>query len=89
MTLMAELRIEPIGGDSSMREEVERAVEGLRREGLRFEVGPMGTSIQAESLDDVLEGVKAAHQAALQACPRIVTELVVDERTDKDEARLD
>lgn len=88
-SVVAEIRIEPIGSDGSMKDEVDRAVQSLRDQGLKLEVGPMGTTVQADSLDEILAGVKAAHEAACKSSPRVVTELVVDERMDKDEPRLD
>lgn len=82
--IVAQLQVEPIGKDTSMGEEVRRAVETLERKGLKIDIGPMGTSIESTSLDDIMDAAKAAHRAVCERAPRVVTHLTIDERLDED-----
>lgn len=42
---------------------VDRAIRVIQDSGLRYEVGPMETTIEGEDLDQLLDVAKAAHQA--------------------------
>jgi uncharacterized protein (TIGR00106 family) len=62
---------------------VPRAVEVLRRRGLKHQVTAMCTLVEGE-LEEVLEAVGEMHRAVLEAgAPRVVTTLKVDERRDR------
>jgi uncharacterized protein (TIGR00106 family) len=84
--VVAELSIIPVGEGTSERRYVEAAIEALRAMGLRPEVGPLGTALQADRLDDVLEAVRAAHRAVMDlGAQRVLVELRVDDRVDERE----
>lgn len=85
--MIAEFSITPIGeGDTSERGVVKAAVDAARSTGVEPRVGPFGSSIEAESLDEVFEAVRAAHEAAVRAgAKRVLLELRVDDRRDKAE----
>lgn len=77
--VIAELSIVPLAGED-MRPAVEIAVEVLKKSGLKYEVGAMGTTIEGE-LEQVLNVLKEAHQAVVGHGPeRVLTELRIDER---------
>ena len=42
---------------------VDRAIRVIQESGVRYEVGPMETTIEGEDLDQLLDVAKAAHQA--------------------------
>lgn len=83
--IVADLRIIPVGGSSSMEYPLEKVVQALEREGIRFTVGPLGTTLEAGSLDDLLTAVRVAHNAVLDDVPRVITQLTLDHRLDKEE----
>ncbi|MBW3583131.1 MAG: MTH1187 family thiamine-binding protein [Euryarchaeota archaeon] len=83
--IVAELRIVPVGDSSSMGEVIAEATAAIRAHGVKHKVGPLGTTLEAERLDDILDAVKAAHSAAIGIAPRVLTELTLDQRTDKEE----
>lgn len=83
--LVAELRIVPVGDGSSMEPAMEKVSDAMDATGLEYDVGPMGTTFEAETLDQVLDATKAVHEAVTGSAPRIVTELSIDHRTDKKE----
>lgn len=82
--LVAHVRIVPIGDDRSMRDAVEAAVKAIRAAGARFEVGPRGTVLEADSMEQILDVVEAAHRAVAGKVPRMELSLVVEHRMDPD-----
>lgn len=57
---------------------VDRAIEVVQRSGVKYEVGPMETTMEGE-LDQLLEIVKEAQQACIDAgAVRVVTYVKID-----------
>jgi uncharacterized protein (TIGR00106 family) len=46
---------------------VDKAIEVIQASGLKYEVGPMETTIEGDDLDRLLEIAKAAHLACFEA----------------------
>ena len=46
---------------------VDKAIETIQASGLKYEVGPMETTIEGDDLDRMLEVAKAAHLACFKA----------------------
>ena len=46
---------------------VDRAIETIRTSGVKFEVGPMETTLEGDDLDRLLEVAKSAHRACFEA----------------------
>jgi uncharacterized protein (TIGR00106 family) len=82
--VVAEISVVPLGtGSASVSEYVARAVEVLRRRGLKHQVTAMCTLVEGE-LEEVLEAVGEMHRAVLEAgAPRVITTVKVDERRDR------
>ncbi|MBI6545452.1 MAG: MTH1187 family thiamine-binding protein [Cyanobacteria bacterium NC_groundwater_1444_Ag_S-0.65um_54_12] len=75
---MAELSVIPLAG-MEMKPYIDAAVEVIKRQGLRYEVGALGTTMEGE-LEQILEVLKQAHQAVLAGgSERVITELRIDE----------
>lgn len=68
-----------------MEEPIEKALQALERRGVRYTVGPLGTTLEAASIDDIFDAVRAAHDAVLDDVPRVLLQLTVDHRLDKEE----
>jgi len=86
VSVIAELSIIPVGqGTTSLGKyvgEAVSAVSGLK--GLRCEVTAMGTILEAEKLETILEAVKLAHEAVSRmGAQRIESTLRIDDRRDK------
>ncbi len=81
---MAEISVLPLGtGSPSLSDYVAKAVEVLRKRGLKYQVTAMGTLVEGE-LGEILEAVREMHEAVLEAgAQRVITTLKVDERRDK------
>lgn len=57
---------------------VDRAIEVVQRSGVKYEVGPMETTMEGE-LNELLEIVKEAQQACVEAgAERVVTYIKID-----------
>jgi uncharacterized protein (TIGR00106 family) len=60
------------------------AIDELKKTGLKTVSGPMGTSVDAASLNEILNAAKAAHEAVVRAGGRrVITTLKIDYRRDK------
>jgi len=84
MMIVAEVSVSVLGEGSSIGHFVRAAVEALKKSGLKTLPGPNSTSIEAASIDEILEAVRAAHMAVADAgAKRVVTTLKIDDRRDK------
>lgn len=83
--VIAEFSIHPIGEGTSVSRYVRTALAELKRaKGLRLQVTPMATVIEAERLSDILTAVGAAHESLFrQGAKRVDFLLRVDDRRDK------
>ncbi len=84
--VMAEFSIAPIGhGETSIGRYVAAAVIALNGvKGLKCETTPMGTVMEADNLETILEAVKVAHEALIaKGILRVESTLRIDDRRDK------
>ncbi len=84
--IIAEISVIPIGtGTPSVSKYVAKAVDELRRLGLKPEVTAMGTIFEAEDISLILEALKKVHESVFaHGAVRVVTTLTIDERRDKE-----
>jgi len=85
LAVIASLTVIPLGTSStSLSPYVVLSVKALRKvKGIKFQVGPTSTSIEAKTLDDLLMAVKASHEAAFKSgAKRVMTILTMDDRRD-------
>jgi uncharacterized protein (TIGR00106 family) len=84
--VIAYFTIIPLGQEStSLGSYVATAIAAMNEiDGLACEVTPMGTLLEADSLEPILDAVKAAHEAlADKDITRIESTLMIDDRRDK------
>ncbi len=86
MKVIAELVTSPVGEGTSLSKFVKEAIREIDSfEGIRVLHHPMGTVIEADTIDQILEVTKLAHEAIFKAgAKRVVTTLKIDDRRDKD-----
>lgn len=93
MAVHAEISVISItdGGSSSMSRQVAAAFEAISKtEGIRATLTPLGTQVEATSIDAVLDAVRAAHRATQSAgAARIISSIRIDQRLDKDQTLED
>ncbi|WP_433624937.1 MTH1187 family thiamine-binding protein [Halomicrococcus sp. NG-SE-24] len=82
MTVIALLSVAPVVEDS-MAEEVAEAVAALDEFDVSYETNPMGTVVEAEDVDTLLDAVAAAHKAV--DADRVSTFLKIDDKRTTDE----
>ncbi|MDP6580178.1 MAG: MTH1187 family thiamine-binding protein [Vicinamibacterales bacterium] len=87
MRALAEIQVIPIGVGVSVRREVIRAHDIIRKTGLTTELHAYGTNVEGD-LDTILHAVKAVHETLhAGGTTRLTTALKIGTRTDK-ESRL-
>ncbi|MDQ0971426.1 uncharacterized protein (TIGR00106 family) [Neobacillus niacini] len=81
---LLEISIVPVGTDSpSFSTQVTDEVRVIEKKDLKYEVTPTSTILEGD-IDDLWEVAKKMHQKALEVGPeRIVTNINIDHRTDK------
>ncbi|RMG37790.1 MAG: thiamine-binding protein [Methanobacteriota archaeon] len=86
MKVIAEIVTSPVGEGVSLSKFVKEAIKEIDNyPGIRVLHHPMGTVVEADSVDQVLEVTKLAHEAIFKAgAKRVVTTLKIDDRRDKD-----
>lgn len=83
--VIAEFSIHPIGEGTTVSRYVRAALAELKNaEGLRLQVTPMATVIEAERLSNILSAVQRAHESLFRmGAGRVDFTLRVDDRRDK------
>lgn len=87
MSVMAEISMFPVDKGESLSPYVARIIDLIDRSGLTYVVTPMGTIIEAETLEDIFRVIKDCFKELKKYCNRIVINLKVDYRKTK-ESRL-
>jgi uncharacterized protein (TIGR00106 family) len=83
--IVADVSVVPLGVGTSVSAYVREAVRALDESGLRVMHGPMSTSLEARTVDEVFAAVRKAHDAVIAAgARRVVTTVKIDDRLDKD-----
>ncbi|MEJ2247881.1 MAG: MTH1187 family thiamine-binding protein [Acidobacteriota bacterium] len=83
--ILAQLSVYPIGEGTSLSRFVKKGVKVIKDSGYRYEIGGMSTAIEVPDLDALFLLVKKVHQAQVEeGGQRIVIDLKVDDRRDKD-----
>ncbi|HUV04941.1 MAG TPA: MTH1187 family thiamine-binding protein [Armatimonadota bacterium] len=78
-SVLAEFSVTPMA-EGDMRPFVDSALQEIEKAGLKHEVGAVATTVEGE-LDQVLDAIKRAHQAALnRGADRVVTDIRIDEK---------
>jgi uncharacterized protein (TIGR00106 family) len=83
--IIAEISTFPVGVGTSLSKYVKEAVKVIDGfSGIRVVHHPMGTVLEANDLDTILEVVKQAHFAIVNTgAERILTQIRIDDRRDK------
>ena len=65
-----------------MHEDVVQARDVLKQQGLNFEVGPMGTTIEG-SWPEVMDAIRLCHEAVSKAHERVLTTITIDDHKNR------
>ena len=55
---------------------VDKAIEAIQASGVKFEVGPLETTLEGDNLDQLIEVAKSAHRACFKAGARKVVTII-------------
>lgn len=82
--VIAEISVFPLGtGSPSVSQYVAAAVRELEASGLKCTLGPMGTTVEAETPDEIYSAVARAQAAVFEfGVERAYTVIKMDERRD-------
>lgn len=86
MTVVGFLSCAPVT-KASMSDEVAAAVDALEDFDVTYEIGPMGTTIEAQTTDELFSAVQAAHEAV--DADRVSTVLKIDDQRSVDRSAWD
>ena len=89
--VIAEFSIIPIGTErTSLSNYVAEALTALKEKGITFTVTPMSTIIEGDSLDDIFNAIKIAHEALIKlGVRRVVISINIDDRLDRPDRKLE
>ena len=81
---LAEISVIPLGTPTaSIGDWIAQAIRVLEKEGMKYEISPMGTLIEAE-ISDVFRVAGRMHKSAFgMGITRVVTTVTIDDRRDK------
>ena len=83
--ILAQLSVYPIGEGTSLSRFVKKGIKVIKDSGYSYEIGGLSTAVELPDLDSLFILVKKVHQAQLdEGAQRIVIDLKVDDRRDKD-----
>jgi uncharacterized protein (TIGR00106 family) len=78
-TVLAELRVTPIGSRTSFARLIADLVPVLAESPLQYQVHAMGTTLEGD-LEPILELVRRSHEEARKHADRVLIELSLDDR---------
>jgi len=83
--IVAEIVVTPLGtAKTGLSDYIARAVEEVKKAGVKYHLHPMGTVFEAPDLETACRVMKAAHRAVVEAgAKRVLTTLRIDERLDR------
>ena len=85
MGVVADVSITPIGEGTSVGRYVKRAVEALKKSGLKIEVCANSTTLEAKSTRQVFDAVERAKEELFKmGVKRLYIIVRIDERRDKE-----
>jgi len=92
--IIAQVSISPIGAGINLSPYIKKIVRILNDEPVNCSTNAMATVIEAETTDQLFTAIKKAHEAMINDpnIKRVITELKIDHRTDKDaraQAKID
>jgi uncharacterized protein (TIGR00106 family) len=80
MSFLVFVSMTPLGKGESVSKYVARVVDVVDRSGLSYVLTPMGTIIEGESWDEVMEVLKKGFEELKKDCPRVSITMKIDYR---------
>jgi uncharacterized protein (TIGR00106 family) len=83
MSLMAIVSMTPLGKGESVSQHVAKVVDAVDGSGIPYVITPMGTIIESERWDELMDSLKKGFEAMAEECARISVFIKIDYRKDK------
>jgi uncharacterized protein (TIGR00106 family) len=83
MSLMAIVSMTPLGKGESVSQHVAKVVDVIDRSGIPYIITPMGTIIESEAWDDLMDVLKKGFEFMAEKCPRVSISIKIDYRKGK------
>jgi Uncharacterized conserved protein len=83
MSILVFVSMTPLGKGESVSQYVARVVDVVDKSGLPYVLTPMGTIIEGESWDEVMDVLKKGFEELKKDCPRISITMKIDYREGK------
>lgn len=77
--MLVEFSIFPLGQGESLSKFVAKAVEIVEKGGFNYRLTDMRTILEGD-WDEIMGVIKKCHQALRQECPRVITEIRIDDQ---------
>ncbi|MCD6383890.1 MAG: MTH1187 family thiamine-binding protein [Thermoplasmata archaeon] len=82
--VIAEISVAPLTEGVSVSKYVKAAYRALENTGLKIQLTPMATIIEADTVEEIFDAALKAHRAVVEmGAKRIITYLKIDDRRDK------
>jgi len=88
MSVLAEFSIFPLDKGESVSEYVARVLKLIERSGINYVLTPMGTILEAESVEEIFNLIKRCHEELERDCNRIILNIRMDFRKGKSNRML-
>ncbi len=83
MSFMTFVSMIPLGKGESVSRHVAKVVDTIDKSGLAYVVTPMGTVVEGETWDEVMDVLKRGFERMREECSRISVSIKVDYREGK------
>ena len=80
MSFLVFVSMTPLGKGESVSKYVAKVVDVVDRSGLPYVLTPMGTIVEGESWDEVMDVLKKGFEELKKECPRISITMKIDYR---------
>jgi uncharacterized protein (TIGR00106 family) len=83
--IIAQLSIAPLGKGTSVSPYVKIVIETLKKEHIKYQTNAMATIIETNDIATLFHVIQKAHHAVIAAgAERVITEVKIDDRRDKE-----
>jgi uncharacterized protein (TIGR00106 family) len=84
LKVIVQFTTSPLGEGVSVSRFVAEALREVENSGLRYQLTPMSTILEADTPEEAVEAVLKAHEAVFRAgAKRVVTDIKIDDRRDE------
>jgi len=80
MSIMVEFSVVPLGKGVSVSTVIAQVMKVVVESGVSYRANPMGTVLEGENWDSVMNVVRKCHEVVMKDAERAITAIKIDER---------